>query len=122
MGQSCAISAGSARPINGSSGTARAIAIVRSTSSSSIFGERSLLDTIACRLPISTRSPRSRPSERSSFSVLPSRRACDSEMPSNMHSVGRIGPLPQRPPDQIVQQVDVVCRVVVDCLPGHRNP
>ena len=49
----------------------------------SIFGERSLEDTIACCRPIKTRSPRSWLSERSSFSVLPSRRACDSEMPSN---------------------------------------
>ena len=38
------------------------------------------------------------------------------------HRIGRIGPLPQRPPDQIVQQVDVVRRVAVDFLLGHRNP
>src|SRR5437660_69392 len=81
-GQSRAIAAGSASPQNGSSGTARAIATVRSTSSASIFGERSLEDTIACCLPTRTRSPRSWPSERSSFSVFPSRRACDSEVPS----------------------------------------
>src|SRR5437763_2729046 len=82
LGQPGAISEGSASPQNGSSGTARAIATVRSTSSASIFGERSLDDTIACCLPTSTRSPRSWPSERSSFSVLPRRRACDSEVPS----------------------------------------
>ena len=38
------------------------------------------------------------------------------------HGIGRIGPVPQRAPDQIVQQVDVVCRVAVDFLLGHRNP
>ena len=38
------------------------------------------------------------------------------------HGVGRVGPGPQRAPDQIVQQVDVVRRVAVDFLPGHRNP
>ena len=36
-------------------------------------GEVSVDETIACRLPMNTRSPRSRPSARSSFSSLPSR-------------------------------------------------
>ena len=41
--------------------------------------------------------------------------------PLEHHGIGRIGPLPQCTPDQIVQQVDVVRRVVVEFLLGHRT-
>ncbi len=82
-GQLRAISSGSAMPQYGSSGTVLAIATARSTSSPSALGDRSLDDTIACCRPMKTRRPRSWPSERSSFSVLPRRRPCDSEVPSN---------------------------------------
>src|SRR6516225_2381859 len=82
-GRVWAISAGSAMPQYGSSGTVRAIATARSTSAASASAERSVDDTTACCLPTNTLRPRSWPSERSSFSVLPRRRACDSEVPSN---------------------------------------
>ena len=104
----------------GSSGTARAIATVRSTSSASIFGERSLDDTIACCWPMKTRSPRSWLSERSSFSVLPRRRACDSEMPSNSTASAASAPafLARR---QVLQQVDVGVAVFVRSIQSHRQ-
>ena len=49
---------------------------------SSIGGERSVVETIACRLPMKTRRPRSRLSARSSFSGLPSRCATLRAAPS----------------------------------------
>src|SRR5215470_10086502 len=49
------------------------MAMARSTSSFSMAGAVSVVETIACRLPMKTRRPRSRLSARSSFSGLPRR-------------------------------------------------
>ena len=53
----------------------------RSTRSANPAGSSEVDDTIADRWPTKTRSPRSRPSERSRCSILPCRDATDSEVP-----------------------------------------
>ena len=69
----------SGRPPKGSSGTTFAIATARSASAAKPFGSASVEETIAWRLPTKTRRPRSKPSDRSSCSILPSRRETESE-------------------------------------------
>ena len=117
LGQSRAISAGSARPQNGSSGTVRAIATARSTSSSSAFGERSLDETIACCRPMNTLQPQILAFRAFELLGLAETAGMRQRDALEHHRVGGVGPGAARAPDQVLQQVDRGARFLVDFTP-----
>ena len=86
------IATASCRPTKGSSGTTRAMATARSASAAKPFGSGSVEATIAWRLPMNTRKPRSRLSERSSFSIAPRRRSTESEVEATSNASAASAP------------------------------
>jgi hypothetical protein len=80
-GHEVASSSSGAMPQTGSSGTARAMSTARSARTLSERAEKSVEETKACRLPMKTRRPKSRPSLLSSFSRAPRRCATEIDSP-----------------------------------------
>ena len=95
---------GSASPHHGSSGASRAIATARSAMAAMVAARVSLDDTQAWRRPISTRSPRSTPSERSACSSAPSRTSIDRLSPATAIASAASAPAPaggvEQPPGE----------------------